>query len=85
MYLYKPLTFKPDSNAISITPEPNFVKVIKTEEKGSDVNLGVHLVRDALTGKFFSFPRGRGGKRTLIIGVGCAKCRGNEVNFIMTA
>ncbi len=26
--------------------------VWKTEEKGSDVNLGVHLVRDAFMGKF---------------------------------
>ncbi|MGU9560672.1 NYN domain-containing protein, partial [Lactiplantibacillus pentosus] len=26
--------------------------VWKTEEKGSDVNLGVHLVRDAFQGKF---------------------------------
>ncbi len=33
-------------------PLPTVVEVWKTEEKGSDVNLGVHLVRDALTGAF---------------------------------
>jgi len=33
-------------------PPPTVVEVWKTEEKGSDVNLGVHLVRDALTGAF---------------------------------
>ncbi|GAC1550161.1 MAG: hypothetical protein NVS2B5_05870 [Beijerinckiaceae bacterium] len=31
---------------------PELVKVQKTEEKGSDVNLGCHLVRDALTDAF---------------------------------
>jgi uncharacterized LabA/DUF88 family protein len=33
-------------------PAPEVAEVWKTEEKGSDVNLGVHLVRDALTGAF---------------------------------
>jgi uncharacterized LabA/DUF88 family protein len=33
-------------------PEPNVVLVSKTEEKGSDVNLASHLVRDALTNQF---------------------------------
>jgi uncharacterized LabA/DUF88 family protein len=33
-------------------PAPIVAEVWKTEEKGSDVNLGVHLVRDALTGAF---------------------------------
>jgi len=28
-------------------PPPNTIEVIKTEEKGSDVNLGVHMMRDA--------------------------------------
>ncbi|RZZ82372.1 NYN domain-containing protein [Pseudoxanthomonas winnipegensis] len=32
--------------------EPKTVEVIKTEEKGSDVNLAVHLVHDALTNAF---------------------------------
>ena len=31
---------------------PNLVKVVKFEEKGSDVNLASHLVRDAFTDKF---------------------------------
>ena len=31
---------------------PQFVKVIKTEEKGSDVNLATHLLHDAHTAKF---------------------------------
>lgn len=30
-----------------LTQPPNFIKVIKTEEKGSDVNLAVHLLNDA--------------------------------------
>lgn len=33
-------------------PEPEVVKVVKTEEKGSDVNLASHLVRDAFIGSF---------------------------------
>ncbi|MGA3081434.1 MAG: NYN domain-containing protein [Terracidiphilus sp.] len=35
-----------------IPPFPTVAKVWKTEEKGSDVNLGSHLVRDAFQGKF---------------------------------
>lgn len=30
-----------------LTTPPGFVKVVKTEEKGSDVNLAVHLLNDA--------------------------------------
>ena len=33
-------------------PPPTTVRVIKSEEKGSDVNLGVHLVRDAFQNAF---------------------------------
>jgi uncharacterized LabA/DUF88 family protein len=33
-------------------PPPTVVKVVKSEEKGSDVNLGAHLVRDAFTNAF---------------------------------
>ncbi|WP_238940101.1 NYN domain-containing protein, partial [Sulfitobacter geojensis] len=33
-------------------PWPDVVRIIKTEEKGSDVNLGSHLVRDAFTDAF---------------------------------
>jgi uncharacterized LabA/DUF88 family protein len=35
-----------------VLPPPLTVKVIKSEEKGSDVNLGVHLVRDAFLNAF---------------------------------
>ena len=31
---------------------PQYARVIKTEEKGSDVNLATHLLHDAHTGKF---------------------------------
>ena len=50
-YLATPLTFQPAS-VTPAHPVPRFAKVIKTEEKGSDVNLGVHLVRDAFVGAF---------------------------------
>jgi len=56
MRLSSPLWMKPefdppvDFSTYSVCPE--FVEVIKTEEKGSDVNLGVHLVRDAFLNKF---------------------------------
>lgn len=33
-------------------PAPEVVKVVKSEEKGSDVNLGAHLVRDAFVDAF---------------------------------
>lgn len=38
----------------SASPPPERVMVIKTEEKGSDVNLGVHLVSDAYENAFDS-------------------------------
>jgi hypothetical protein len=49
--LVQPPDFRP---AISLPPNPvpQVAYVWKTEEKGSDVNLGAHLVRDAFTGKF---------------------------------
>jgi hypothetical protein len=50
-YLAKPLTFQP-AITLPAHPIPKFAKVVKTEEKGSDVNLGVHLVYDAMRGKF---------------------------------
>ena len=37
---------------INANPPPNRVQVIKTEEKGSDVNLAVHLLNDAWLNKF---------------------------------
>lgn len=50
-YLATPLTFQPNS-VQHAHPVPRFARVVKTEEKGSDVNLGVHLVRDAFIGAF---------------------------------
>lgn len=52
MYLKQPLLFKPDPKQVDIIPMPHVVKVIKTEKKGSDVNLGVQLVRDAFLERF---------------------------------
>jgi hypothetical protein len=51
MYLVQPVDFRP-SSSVSAVPNPEFAYALKTEEKGSDVNLGAHLVRDALTGAF---------------------------------
>ncbi len=39
-------------HASSKTDPPKNVRVIKTEEKGSDVNLATHLLRDAFRGEF---------------------------------
>jgi uncharacterized LabA/DUF88 family protein len=51
MPLAMPAQAKPDGYVWG-DPHPNVVKVVKSEEKGSDVNLGVHLVRDAFTNAF---------------------------------
>lgn len=51
MPLAMPPRAKPDGYLWG-EPHPKFVKVIKSEEKGSDVNLGVHLVRDAFINAF---------------------------------
>jgi len=51
MFLVQPEEFRPASQ-VSPQPNPEFCRVLKTEEKGSDVNLGVHLVREAFTGAF---------------------------------
>ena len=51
MYLVQPVELRPVSTTDAI-PNPDFARVVKREEKGSDVNLGVHLVRDAFTGSF---------------------------------
>jgi uncharacterized LabA/DUF88 family protein len=48
MPLATPPQAKPDGYVWG-DPHPN---VVKSEEKGSDVNLGVHLVRDAFTNAF---------------------------------
>jgi hypothetical protein len=44
--------FRPVPTTLQVVPAPVVVFVWKTEEKGSDVNLGVHLVRDAFQGAF---------------------------------
>lgn len=52
---WMPLALPPQSkpNGYNWTmPPPSVVKVVKSEEKGSDVNLGSHLVRDAFTDAF---------------------------------
>ena len=51
MFLAQPVIFNPTSQ-IQVFPNPRYAKIVKTEEKGSDVNLGVHLVRDAFIGAF---------------------------------
>lgn len=51
MPLAQPAQAKPNGYVWTLPP-PNLVKVIKSEEKGSDVNLGAHLVRDAFTNAF---------------------------------
>jgi hypothetical protein len=55
MFLVQPVRFKPP-NLVAPSPNPEFACVVKTEEKGSDVNLGAHLVRDAFTGAFEHAP-----------------------------
>lgn len=49
--LVQPPDFRP-SMTILAGHTPQVAYVWKTEEKGSDVNLGVHLVRDAFRGEF---------------------------------
>ena len=51
MGLVQPPEFRPPCS-MPTGAVPQVVRVRKLEEKGSDVNLGVHLVRDALTGAF---------------------------------
>jgi uncharacterized LabA/DUF88 family protein len=53
--LWMPLAAPPRSYPNSYAwalPTPTAVRVVKSEEKGSDVNLGAHLVRDAFTDAF---------------------------------
>jgi len=49
--LVQPPAFRPKI-VIPANPRPEVAYVWKTEEKGSDVNLGAHLVRDAFRGRF---------------------------------
>lgn len=50
--LIHPVEFRPVHWLKFIYPKPVVVRVWKTEEKGSDVNLRAHLVRDAFQKKF---------------------------------
>jgi hypothetical protein len=50
MPLAQPIKFWPPG--VFPYPIPESFCVVKTEEKGSDVNLGAHLVRDAFLGTF---------------------------------
>lgn len=50
--LVRPVEFRPRQWFAFIYPRPVVARIWKTEEKGSDVNLGVHLVRDAFQSKF---------------------------------
>ena len=49
---YAALAPPPQGGKPPFLPWPNVVRIIKTEEKGSDVNLGAHLVRDAFKDEF---------------------------------
>jgi uncharacterized LabA/DUF88 family protein len=49
--LVQPPTFQPQVTLLA-EQKPDVAYVWKAEEKGSDVNLGVHLVRDAFMKKF---------------------------------
>lgn len=51
MHLATPLYLYPQPQ-YKLQPTPSSARVVKFEEKGSDVNLGVQLVRDAFQGKF---------------------------------
>lgn len=50
--LIRPVEFRPRHWFALIYPRPVVARVWKTEEKGSDVNLGAHIVRDAFQNKF---------------------------------
>ena len=51
MFLNQPVNLRPGGQG-ALSPNPKYACVVKTEEKGSDVHLGVHMVRDAFMGKF---------------------------------
>ena len=50
--LIHPPEFRPRLPALMPRPWPDVVKVLKVEEKGSDVNLACHLLLDAFQGNF---------------------------------
>jgi len=45
-HLDQPLQFRPAATTIQIVPPPIKARIVKSEEKGSDVNLASHLVND---------------------------------------
>lgn len=47
-----PPDFRPVPATMNIAPMPVVARVLKTEEKGSDVNLGSHLVNDGWKGAY---------------------------------
>lgn len=47
-----PLYLEPIPTTCDINPPPKFIKITSAEEKGSDVKLGAHLVRDGFQGKY---------------------------------
>lgn len=49
---YAALVPPPNGAKEIFKPWPSVVRIVKTEEKGSDVNLGAHLVRDACMNNF---------------------------------
>ena len=51
MFLVQPVAFRP-ANVTPPIPNPGFACVVRTEEKGPDVSLGAHMVRDAFIGVF---------------------------------
>ncbi len=51
MFLVQPVQFRPP-HQVPAFPNPEFSRVVKIEEKGTDVNLAAHLVRDAFTNVF---------------------------------
>lgn len=51
MRLSEPLSFEPAWRTAPV-PLPRYANVVRTQEKGSDVALGAHLVRDAFLGAF---------------------------------
>ena len=50
--VYARMVAPPSNGKPLFHPWPNVVRVYKTEEKGSDVNIGSHLVRDAFMNEF---------------------------------
>lgn len=50
--LLQPVRFNAEASTALGEPPPTHARILKSEEKGSDVNLACHLVRDALQDRF---------------------------------